>query len=262
MSGNKKKTSKVKKNKGYQRNFLKSVIFRIDFPKVNLNFLERFYSEIQAGFPFQSKEDVLNVLFQNPKEEKIEKDDLQTTVWTFHNATKSKKIQISYDNIVIEYQKYSNKEELIKDVSVLIPKFIEYAKIETINRLGLRYVNQVDLNEIKKNFTWDKYVSIDLLGMLKFVEKDKNSKLTRAIGKVVFKKEKADIGFNFGVFNSDFPNESIRKEFTLDYDAYSLFPLSPQEQDIIDVVKTYNIYIENLFESSISNELRKILRKK
>lgn len=86
--------------------------------------------------------------------------------------------------------------------------------------------------------------------------------MAQAVSRIVLKAHSADISFNFCVFNSDFPNESVRKEFILDYDCYSRFPINPQENDIIEITKSYNSYIEKLFELSITDSLRTIMSKK
>jgi uncharacterized protein (TIGR04255 family) len=250
------------KNEVYQKNFLKGVLFRLDFPKINLNFLEDFYAEIKILFPFQSRREGINLLFPKVKENKIDRDDIQTSIWVFENFDKTKKIHISTNSILIEYNKYTNKLELLKDTEDLLGKFLKYSKIETINRVGLRYINEINLNEIKDDFSWDKYISLELLGSLNFAKKDKEAKLAQAINKVVLKEGVADVSFTYGIFNSDFPNESIRREFALDYDCYSRFPINPQDTNIVEIVKTYNSYIEKLFELSITDSLRKIMSKK
>jgi len=53
------------KKKSYKKNFLKNVFFRVDFSQVNLNFLEDFYAEIKVLFPFQSKQNGINIFLQS-----------------------------------------------------------------------------------------------------------------------------------------------------------------------------------------------------
>lgn len=249
------------KKKSYKKNYLTNVIFRIDFPQINLNFLEKFSSDIKTLFPFLSKQDVINFILQNPKERKIENNNPQSSVWIFENVKKTKKLHVASNSFVIEYSKYNSKIELLKDIDELLVKFFEYSKIETLNRIGLRYVNQINLNDIKVGFPWNKYISSNLTRALDFVNKNKGKKLAQAISKIVLKESDADIAFVYGIFNSDFPNESVRKEFVLDYDCYSRFPINPQESNISEIAERYNSYIEKLFELSITNSLRKIMNK-
>jgi uncharacterized protein (TIGR04255 family) len=63
--------------------------------------------------------------------------------------------------------------------------------------------------------------------------------------------------FNFGVFNSEFPNTISKKEFILDYDCVSEDERSVET--VLPVFTDFNNIVWDLFEKSIGDDLRGIL---
>ncbi len=253
------KTVKSAQVKNYKRNFLKTVLLRIDYPITSLDFLTKFSKKIQTKFPIneQVESTGTSVIIRDGK---IEQNQQKLIVWNFFDAKKTKKLEIAEDHLFIEYSKYKNSEELLTDVKDVVNDFIELSKIESINRIGLRYTNEIDLKEIKEVIDWSKYFNKNLLGSIFFGGRTK-PKLARAIGRLVIKESIADINFTFGIWNSDFPNANVRKEFMLDFDCYSRLPAATAEFNFIELIKTYNQYIENLFEASITDNFRSLLNK-
>jgi uncharacterized protein (TIGR04255 family) len=255
----KKVFKKVQKN--YKRNFLKNVILRIDFPQTSLDFLEKFTLEIQAKFPLQEQiESGAGSFIVGFNNGQFQQSQQKVIVWNFYDLKKTKKLEVSGDHLYIEYSKYKNSEDLLSDVRDVVARFIELSKIESINRVGLRYTNEIDLKEVASSVDWSKYFDKNLLGTLNFATKTK-SKLARGMSRLVVKEQIADVSFNFGIWNADFPNENVRKEFLLDYDCYSRLPIDVSDVDFVDLIKTYNLYVEKLFEGSITDAFREILNK-
>ena len=106
---------------------------------------------------------------------------------------------------------------------------------------------------------WNNYINDLLIGSLKFAI-DKKKSIARAMGQIVFKEENSNINFNYGIWNSNYPNEVNEKIFVLDYDGYSKFPLDVESLNLSDIVKEHNKKIEDLFENSIKEGLRKVLK--
>ena len=64
-----------------------------------------------------------------------------------------------------------------------------------------------------------------------------------------------------GIWNADYPNENTRREFVMDIDCYSRFPLEPKH-DVNGAIERFNEHIQDIFEASITELLRDILRNK
>jgi len=243
----------------YKRNFLSRVIFRIDFEQAQLSqiksFTEKFKKEFSISEEERGEEGIMKFDFATKEITKQESSPI--TSWNLFDKNRSKHIKIDTRFLYIEYFKYKKLTGLLKDLN-LVSDFIQDFEIKTINRLGLRYVNEIKLKD-KDFLDWKSHINNHLIGSFNFAISQKKS-VARAMGQIIFKEKNCNINFNFGTWNSNFPNEINEKTFILDYDCYSKFPLDVKSLNLLDTIKEYNKKIENLFESSIKKELRETLK--
>ncbi len=242
----------------YKKNFLKKVICRIDFDQIVLNKVQDFHKKINKFFPIveeeKGEEGMINF---DMKTKEVKQITNQIVTWNFYNKSRNKKIKIHPTFLYLEYDSYKDSKELIKDIdSILI--FVKEFEIKTINRMGLRYINEIPNND-QDILNWGRYINDDIIGSLKFI-KDNSKTISRSMGQIVIKEDFGDINLSFGLWNSNFPNEISEKLFVLDFDAYSKYPLGLGDSDIKEIIKGYNQKIETLFESLIKEELRKIMK--
>lgn len=243
----------------YKRNFLKKVILRLDFDKLDLDFLSKFSEEIKAEMPFQEqKETTVGSILIELKSGQVEQSKQKDFIWNFSDIKKIKKLSITKDSLVLEYNSYADKNELLADITNLVLKFVSLSKLQAIKRLGLRYINEIDLHKEKEKKSWDTYITKELVGSMLYVEKIKLT-ASRAMGQLALKFPDADILFNYGIWNSDFPNEITQNEFLLDYDCFTKFPIGDLASLLPETVKNFNMKIEGLFEESITREFRNLL---
>lgn len=246
----------------YTKNFLKSVVFRIDYDGVELGQLENFYvAGIKERFQDHKAKTISEGIFEiNMERNEMMQKKIDLTAWRFEtkeNDKVTKALEISSKYLFIEYHEYKNSEELFADVEAVMRQFIESFQVKTINRIGLRFSNVISLDEVTTFGEWDEYIDENLLGILKFaVGTGKPS--ARAMGQVVSKEEDGDITINFGIFNKNFPSEASPKEFILDFDCASILPFECNI-GIIEKVKKYKAHIGLLFESCITDAFRAIL---
>ncbi|MFA5961280.1 MAG: TIGR04255 family protein [Parcubacteria group bacterium] len=250
------------KKKCYKTNCLEKVIFRLDFEKVELGSLEEFNKkELSKEFilqePKKGKEGSFRFDVDSGEVTKLMNEFL---AYTFENKQKTKRFEVSEKYAFIEYDKYSSSEELFVDLKTLVEKFTNTFEVKTINRLGLRFINEIKLSKEKNPLDWKNYIDKNLIGLLDFSMKGKE-KISRAMSQLVFKKEKGELMFNFGIFNKEYPNEIATKEFILDFDCYSTLPFEISEEGVLDRAKIYHNHIESLFEQSITDKFRKFLNK-
>ena len=243
----------------YKKNFLTKVVFRIDFNQIKLGQLKYFSEKIEKRFPIneeeKGEEGVIDFDF---KTKKVKQISSPVSTWVFYNKTRIKKIKVHPRFLLLEYNKYKDSTELLKDIKY-IENFIHDFKIKTINKMGLRYVNEIELSG-HDFLSWKKYINNKLIGSLSFATNNKK-KLARFMSLIILKEEFGDINFNYGLWNSNYPNEINERKFILDFDGRSRFPLDVDNLKLGDLVKEYNEQIENLFEDVIKEDLRKILRK-
>jgi len=130
-------------------------------------------------------------------------------------------------SLSVDYLKYESFNKLKGDLFQYSIQWRNFFPISEIERLGLRYVNNINLDEINP-LNWKKYINSNLTSSLKFV-KDRNL-ISRAFHNLELKYEDMNIRFQYGLHNPDYPSIIKEKEFILDYDAY----LS-REQDINEI---------------------------
>lgn len=248
----------------YKRNYLDSVVVRIDFDRIeDTSRIKEYLKVLDKSFPFKSETETYagNVNINIQKDEVIdERKSLQ--VWEYLDAYKNKKVVITPMFVAIEYlnRSYTDSKELLKDYKIIIESFIEDLSLSSINRLGLRYINRFDLDtEVLGNIKWEKFFSKSLVASSDFVDKLKYP-LIRSMNNLHLRKEEHDILIRYGIWNQDFPSENTRKEFVLDIDSFSRLAFK-EISNTTSLIKEYNQNIENIFEKAIGVEIKKLLKK-
>lgn len=246
----------------YKKNYLEKVIFRLDFAEVSLAHFSKYYEKIRSKFPTKQQkegfEGVLNVNFTGGEVQQVRKE---ITVYSLTSQDGKKRLEIAPKWAYIEYDKdaYVDSNGLIQDVANCLDLFVNDFSISLLDRIGLRYINGISLDEAKP-LDWEKYIDPSLLGNLVF-SKTNNLPIARSMGQLVVKDDQADAVFNFGVWNKDYPNQIARKEFLIDIDCYTRLPIDATEIKPSDSAKEFNKLAEKIFEASITDEFRKVLNK-
>jgi len=243
--------------KVYKKNFITNVILRIDFPKILKLSEKKPPSELQNiiidKFP------ILEEKRQSKIDTKIMKDstvDVKSTIivsWSFLNREKSINIFINPEYLTIEFYKYKNFTECFKNIKYIINNFIKLYPIKIINRVGLRYINKINL-ATGEPLDWNNLIHPSLFSVSREFINNKDS-LLKSMHLLEFNEKEYRFRFQFGLFNSEYPNPITRKEFILDYDCMTTEEIEVSET--LDKVKEFNLIITTWFEKSILDGLRK-----
>jgi len=241
----------------YKKNYLAKVAFRLDFTEnCIIDSLDNYYDVIKDRFPIkEEKEGMTGLLQLNFKSGDVKNESEKMTSWLFSNDEKTKRIEVNSKFLYLEYDKYTDKKELFEDIKNVVQVFIKQHEVKHFNRIGLRFINEIKLSE-NEQLDWTNYINDNLISNITFV-KENNKKLARALGLLVFKEEMGNVNFNYGMWNSEYPNEINRKEFILDYDCFSRLGITDEE--IYDLAEHFHGYIEDLFEVSIKEKFRNLL---
>lgn len=245
-------------NRQYKRNFLSSVLCRIDFPVI-LSLQQsppaKFQEVVTNKFPFVNEDKKIGTLVYDVERDIGRKELLSR--WIFSDKEKNKKIFIQPDSLILEWNKYSKFEEFKEELEFIIKNFFEIHPVGIIKRIGLRYINQIVLDS-GNPFEWKGLIHDKLISHLDFVVN--KEQLARSMHLIVTNYDDYSLSFQYGLFNSEYPSPIFRKEFTLDYDCYTREEV--EEPEIIPTVSKFNEAITNLFEESILDDLRKIMEGK
>lgn len=246
-------------NKCYKNPFLSKVIVRIDFTatiqSLSTKLNQQVSDVILSHFPIpESKEAYINEFtFSNGKKsERVTKQ----VHYFFHGKERDKLVCITPEFLYLEIKKYETYNKLKEEFFLVVDALSNQVDF-SINRFGLRFINQIKLEE-QDIFNWSSYLDEKLLSMLDISE-DK-SLISRSFSN---HSQQYDDGmmlnFQYGMHNPDFPSRIKKKIYILDYDAYY-----QGKMDIEDLKKTIDLphlRIETLFESCITQKLRDKMEK-
>ncbi|HSX07498.1 MAG TPA: TIGR04255 family protein [Candidatus Saccharimonadales bacterium] len=247
----------------YKKNFLSSVVVRIDFDKIDLSKINSYLKKIQGVFAKYEQQSSYESELTIDVEEGMpisKQVNNQLQSWMLLNDEETKRAQISQKWLWIDYRKYKNSKELLADVEKVIDAFIDHFGIESVNRVGMLYSNVVKTESNQKPTHWEDYINPKLLAGIHFADENAFS-ISRNMGQIVKHAATNDLRFDYGIWNRDFPNQVARKEFILQYDCYTNLAMDARDLKMSELIEDFNDQIESLFEASITDKLREIMRK-
>jgi uncharacterized protein (TIGR04255 family) len=251
----------------YETNFIKTVVFRIDFSpimKLTTEIPVDFQDKIRDELPKFKEEKIyefINFLSKDPNtDEPIHIQDKK--IWpqfVFLSKEELKKVSLVYNYLAIEFIEYSTYNDFSKCIEKIYSIFRETYKTLDITRLGLRYINNIEIKE-GNPLDWENLINPILTHTInEFSDKEDNifkNDISRSLSQITFKKDEYSLGFRYGIYNSAFPSKIAKKEFILDFDCYTQ---DVNEQNVIELTRSFNEIIRNFFELCIEDGLREIM---
>jgi uncharacterized protein (TIGR04255 family) len=243
----------------YETNYITNVIVGINFSKT-VDVSDKLIAELKAlfndDFPdFQNAEVVALEVTLSGKEKTTR--EVRNRAIRLVNKTDNSSVNLEPDSISIEVTKYQEYEN-IKRLVVKLNSFLNGSIGPVgISRLGLRYINQIKVNE-GHPLDWSGFIDERLLQPVNFIES--SNEISRAMGTIELNKTEYNLRFNYGWFNSEYPNPIVKKEFVLDYDCYSTNMI--EVKDLIDNIGAYHETIRSLFKKSIGPKLIQLMERR
>lgn len=237
-------------------NFLKSVILRLDFPgEINLSqqAVDNFKRVVSDNFSEVQHRERISMQMTIDQAQRTTKER-RTKVYLFLNKATNNSISLEPDAVTFEIKKYNNYDEFRKIVQTAIQNLETENPSIKVSRVGLRYINQIIIEE-GPPLEFTDYIKEPLISSINFVEKQ--NELSRFISIIELNRSDYLIKFQYGWFNSEYPNPIAKKEFLLDYDCYS--KNETELSSILNQVDTYHTAIKELFKYSILDDLEKII---
>lgn len=165
----------------YKRNFLKQVIARIDFLSPLASIATALPAELSKAvlerFPLSEPQQAIARELQISQKEVATKQSAFTR-WLFHGREREKTFTIEPGATLIEHRRYTTYEDLRADFVTLIAKQCESFKDAQPSRLGLRYINVIELKE-GDPLNWSDYFDPRMLCLLEFTPAPDRKYLTR-----------------------------------------------------------------------------------
>jgi uncharacterized protein (TIGR04255 family) len=246
----------------YQTNFLKQVILRLDFAPLSALYSDKrqtFSDEIRAAFPHAKGSQLTSLMFDMGTGSPVE----QKVGWQWQHSDSendnSRRIVVLAPNFfALEYKGrglYSDFVEFRQRFTSVYDKFGAAYRVPEYTRIGLRYINEITLDE-GNALDWDGLLAADLATGVKpaFAE---SIRMTRSMHQVTGVKNDISCLINYGLNNPDFPNPIARRQFVFDVDS-SIEGGIPESEAKRKIDSLYDVG-RDVFEASIDNGLRQIM---
>jgi uncharacterized protein (TIGR04255 family) len=238
----------------YKKPHLQKVIVKLDFTAklqiTNRGLPKEVSDTVLKIFPIPEPKQIISKRVQISPEGTVENNENQNHLY-FHGKLREKTLCIAPNFLFIEITKYDTFQRL-KDEFCLILDKLNDAEEFSVNRFGLRYINNIDLNE-EDPLNWANYLNETMLHM--FDVTGNRTYLSRVFSNIVQHFDDGmQLNYNYGMHNPDFPSRIKRKVFILDFDAsYQGVLIKDEVKALVD---TAHDRIENLFERCITDNLR------
>jgi uncharacterized protein (TIGR04255 family) len=232
----------------YKKNFLTNVLCHLQFePILRINeeepvdlqerlrprfpkYVNRTQSEISVRHINQEPEVKFNTLINNR---------------FFCDKDNVKSIVVNKNSIKFDNQKYTHFAEYVKDLKETLGVFEDIYKPMYYSKIGFR------------PFNWKGLIHKDLVAATTGFVKNKKE-IARCFSELVIRKENYRIVFRFGLYNPEYPNPVVKKDFVLDYECQLDDEIAKDEA--LNYIEIFNNDIYELFEESIGDDLRKLMK--
>lgn len=226
---------------------LKKVIFRVDFLggiKLSQKVVDGFKRTFLDDFPEIVPQDRVSLEMAIDKSQTVTKEK-KIKVYSFLNEKTNNSIKLEPEGIIFEINTYTNYENFRSYIQKAIAEFEKEDPTLKVSRIGLRYINQIIISE-GNPFELNTLIKKPLICAINFI--DQREEVSRLMGVIELNKSDYFLKFQYGWFNSEFPNPIAKKEFLLDYDCYSNY--ETDLSSILNNVETYHTAIKKLFDYS------------
>jgi uncharacterized protein (TIGR04255 family) len=234
----------------YHSNFVAQVIARADF----LSPISSLVSGLPASIGTSIRERFPIPEPRKAISQKVNLPEGNVTEWLFYGKEREKSLSIAPGWIWIEQKRYERYESFRDDFITSLLSLCEAFPDAQISRLGIRYINQIELKEIDP-FDWSQYLA-DYATATLSAQADK-SKIVRDFHSLELNCESFNLRFQFGMHNPEYPAPIRRKLFVLDLDAYSQRTIEPG--NIQSALDEYHHAIQARFEGTIKEPLRRLM---
>jgi len=237
----------------YRKNFLTKVIARVDFQPILIIGEEsptKFQEALRHSFPRLEVHQGLQIKADKAQNANLAMRKLPL-VWNLKDKNKENEIDLCPNYLSLTCAKYVDFPLFNSNLVNIYNKFVEFYQPSIIKRVGLRYINEIKLEG--NPFDWQNLINQDLFSSINAVP-DKREMISRAMHQIHFLDEDSKLVFQFGIFNSEFPNTITKKEFILDYDCISEEEREPNE--VLPEFIKFNQKVSDLFEMNIEDGLR------
>jgi uncharacterized protein (TIGR04255 family) len=242
----------------YRKNYLAQVIFQLRFDPILL--LEKeppadFQQAVKERFPKVTEGQEIEIETRMSLVPETRADFRRVRPrWVLGTKDASRSLTVSSTMFSLEYTRYENIEATRDDFEFLWSRFQKAYGVDSLSRVGLRYVDRV-LRPEGDPLEWDKWIADPLISATLPMEPPPGHDLCRSMHALHWVGDDHRITFQFGIFNAhNFPGPVVQKEYILDYDCSSIGAVEAAE--VLACLTKYHDLLSVLFKNSIGEDMR------
>ena len=242
----------------YRKNYLTNVVARLDFlsplEKINTKLPSKITKQIKRYFPIAEPQHLVATEFQIAPGIETKTKETTVTEWKFFGKERDKTLTLGNAAIFVEYSLYTSYEVIKKEfLDVLNVCFEVFPELQG-KRLGLRYINNINLPS-GDPLAWGDYLDSKMLGIFDFATDQKY--LSRVFHILDYNYGDYSLRYQFGLANPDYPASIKQKAFVLDIDTY--YQGLYDREEVSGSLDKFHEKSQTLFELSITDQFRRIL---
>lgn len=215
-----------------------------------------FFSKIRNKYPIKNTKDFIEVDFRTPEKKKSNFQPRKNQIMQFTNSKKNSMVSVGNNtlsvHIIKDYTTWSDYQPIIIDN---FNKYLEIAKPKEIQRIGLRYINRLNIpkKEIKIEDYFSYYINIP-----KGVNQDISSFLANTR---LFYNEDID-RMQINLFSIEKKEQESDKfvSFILDIDYWMAQPNAINNKGVLEWLNLANNNIYNAFEKVLTPKSKELIK--
>jgi len=250
--------------KKYKRNYLTSVIARLDFAippaEIDRELPADLVSRITERFPIPADpvDCLRRALAMRPPAGNLEVAGTERWKrWDFYTKARDRFVRIERDFFCIEYKRYRSFRTLKADFRAVTKWMAESFPESTYRRLGLRYVDTFTFPDEGNPLDWGRWINKKLLVALAVPPSKERKFISRTMQNLELNYGDMQVRFQYGIPNPDYPSPVKQKQFVFDTDVYYTGLLEPVE--ISTKLDDFHRKVKELFEAHITDQMREHL---
>lgn len=241
----------------YRRNFLKAVFIRVDLlsplPGIEVALPAPLTVAAIPAFPIPEPRDIFNREIKFGPKGVVTSSEEQSKEWRFHGKERTKTLTIGPRVVAVKHTTYQAYENVKTEFIGILDQLADLFPDVKSQRVGLRYVNEIKLDEINPT-SWSSYLAPQLLSVFEFPPEDHRPALSRVLHNLELSFADFNLRYRFGMHNPDYPAPIRQKLFILDFDAYTKSVVEIKE--VGRLLDNFHACIQRYFEQSITDDLR------
>lgn len=185
------------------------------------SYIAEFQEAIRGDYPYFQGETIQGVDIVLTGNE-VKPRSVTSKVWRFFNGSKSIRVTLGADQITIETMKYVSRDDFLGRLEFLISKLKETINPSLVERVGFRYVNRIQGNDLKHlgELVTPPMLNIAQPALIKHVEVSMSEiSATTKEGKLIARYGIAPPNYTH---DPEMAPQVPRKSWVLDVDSFSL----------------------------------------